>query len=260
MRRVAKLIAILKVAPYRKALMRHRVAATVEHAEGLGELKLRSVVDVGANRGQFTLFALNTFPAARVVSLEPLAAPAARFSRVFANEPRVTLHNVALGPEPGQSVMHVSGHDDSSSLLPITATQSQLFKGTGEVRTEAVRTAPLSELLDDSSIEEPALLKLDVQGYELEALRACGEILEKFTYVCAEGSFVELYEGQVLADDLIAWLAERGYELVRSYGGVSDEHGRKIQADMLFKRGKRQIGTSQGKRAVVERGVGEHAS
>lgn len=236
MRRIRKLVAILKVAPYRKALLRHRVAATIEHAEGLGELSLRTVVDVGANRGQFTLFALHTFPAARVVSLEPLAAPAARFSRVFAKEQRVTLHNAALGPEPGQSVMHVSGHDDSSSLLPITATQGQLFKGTGEVRTETVRTAPLSELLGGRSVEEPALLKLDVQGYELEALRACGELLDNFTYVCAEGSFIELYEGQVLADELIAWLRERGYELVRSYGAVSDEHGQKIQSDMLFKR------------------------
>jgi FkbM family methyltransferase len=236
MRRSAKLIAILRVAPYRTALVRHWVAATVEHADALGDLKLRTVVDVGANRGQFTLFALHTFPAARIVSLEPLAAPAARFRRVFAKEQRVTLHNAALGPETGQSTMHVSGHDDSSSLLPITATQGQLFQGTNEVRTETVRTGPLSEFLDGSSIEEPALLKLDVQGYELEALRACGELLDKFAYVCAEASFIELYEGQVLADDLVAWLRERGYELVRSYGATSDEHGRTIQVDMLFKR------------------------
>ncbi len=236
MRRSAKLLAVLRVTPYRAALLRHGVAAAVEHDEALGQLTLRTVVDVGANRGQFALFALHAFPAAMIVSLEPLAAPAARFRRVFAKERRVTLHHAALGPETGQSTMHVSAHDDSSSLLPITATQGRLFRGTNEVRTETVRTAPLSEFLDGGSIEEPALLKLDVQGYELEALRACGELLDKFAYVCAEGSFIELYEGQVLADDLIAWLRERGYELVRSYGAVSDEHGQIIQADMLFKR------------------------
>lgn len=77
-------------------------------------------------------------------------------------------------------------------------------------------------------------------------MRACGELLDKFTYVCAEGSFIELYEGQVLADDLVAWLRERGYELVRSYGGISDEHGQAIQADMLFKRSdNRQRGAPQ---------------
>ncbi len=243
MRRSAKLMAILRVAPYRAALLRHGVAAAVEHEQALGGLKLRTVVDVGANRGQFSLFALHAFPDAKIVSLEPLAVPAARFRRVFAKERRVTLHHAALGPKTGQHTMHVSGHDDSSSLLPITATQGQLFRGTNEVRTETVRTGPLSEFLDGSSIEEPALLKLDVQGYELEALRGCGELLEKFEYVCAEGSFIELYEGQVLADELVAWLGERGYELVRSYGAVTDEHERTIQTDMLFKRSeKRQRG------------------
>lgn len=246
MRRAEKLIAILKVAPYRAALLRHWVAAVVEHEEGLGALTLRTVVDVGANRGQFTLFALHAFPAARIVSLEPLAGPVARFRRVFANEPRVTLHHAALAPAAGQSAMHVSRHDDSSSLLPITATLGRVFPGTDEVRTEMVRTAPLSEFLDGDSIEEPALLKLDVQGYELEALRACGDLLDKFTYVCAEASFIELYEGQVLAEDLVAWLGERGYDLVREYGTISDGHGRPIQADMLFMRSEcRQLGTPQ---------------
>ncbi|MDT5022455.1 MAG: hypothetical protein QOC88_3207 [Mycobacterium sp.] len=236
MRRSTKLMAILRVAPYRAALLQHWVAATVEHAEALAKLKLRTVVDVGANRGQFSLFALHTFPAASIISLEPLPEPAARFRRVFAQEPRVTLHNAALGPDTGQSVMHVSRRDDSSSLLPITAAQAELFPGTDEVRTETVRTAPLSAFVDSTSIEEPALLKLDVQGYEMEALRACGDLLDKFTYVYAEGSFVELYEGQVLADDLIAWLREQGYELVGSYESVRDEHGQTVQADMLFER------------------------
>jgi FkbM family methyltransferase len=241
MKRSAKLVAILRVAPYRNALLKHRVAATVEHKRALGELELRTVVDVGANRGQFTLFALHAFPAARIVSLEPLAAPAACFRRVFAKQKRVTLHQAALGPVPGQSTMHVSRHDDSSSLLPITATQQEIFRGTDEVRTETVRTAPLSEFLECGSIQQPALLKVDVQGYELEALRACGDLLDRFDYIYAEASFVELYEGQVLADDLVTWLHERGYETVGSYGSSSDAQGRSIQTDMLFIRGDKRL-------------------
>lgn len=236
MRRVLKLISIIRVAPYRSALLKHGIAAAVEHQDALGDMKFRTVVDIGANRGQFTLFAVNSFPDANIISMEPLGVPASRFRRLFAGERRVALHQAALGPTSGQTVMHVSGHDDSSSLLPISATQEQLFHGTKEVGTETVRTGPLSEFLEADLIEEPALLKLDVQGYELEALRACGELLDKFTHVCAEGSFIELYQGQVLADDLIAWLRSRGFDLVLSYGAVSDEQGRTIQVDMLFKR------------------------
>ena len=80
MRRVSKLWKLLKVASYRDALRRHRVAAAVEHASVLGQLDFSFVVDVGANRGQFTLFALRTFPHAQIVSLEPLSAPAAQAS------------------------------------------------------------------------------------------------------------------------------------------------------------------------------------
>ncbi|MBI3223903.1 MAG: FkbM family methyltransferase [Mycolicibacterium cosmeticum] len=226
----------MRVKPYRVALMRHGVAATVDHEDALREFNFRTVVDVGANRGQFTLFALHAFPAARLISFEPLAAPAARFRRLFADEGRVTLHHVALAPESGQTLMHVSGHDDSSSLLPISATQERLFRGTGEVGTEEVRTGPLHEFLAGDAIIEPALLKLDVQGYELEALRACGELLNSFTYVCAEGSYVELYQGQVLAVELIGWLQDRGFDMVRRYNDATDENGQTIQVDMLFRR------------------------
>jgi FkbM family methyltransferase len=236
MRRFAKLRAILKVAPYRTALLRHGVAAAVEHESALGSLKLRTVVDVGANRGQFSLFAQRSYPGAKIISLEPLSAPAARFRQVFAGERRVTLHHAALGPTSGQATMYVSGHDDSSSLLPITAAQGRLFPGTETVGNETVRIGPLSEFLRRESIDEPAMLKLDVQGYELEALNACEDLLDRFAYICAEGSFVELYRRQVLAGDLISWLHRRGYALACVYGTVSDELGRAIQADMLFKK------------------------
>lgn len=236
MRRAQKLVSILRVAPYRAALFKHGIAAAVEHRDALGSIDFRTVVDIGANRGQFTLFAANSFPAANIVSMEPLGVPAARFRRLFAGKRRVTFHQAAIGPASGQSIMHVSGHDDSSSLLPISATQERLFHGTREVGTETVRTGPLGEFLDANAIEEPALLKLDVQGYELEALRACGELLTRFTHVCAEGSYIELYQGQVLADDLIEWLRERGFDLILSYGAVTDELGKTIQVEMLFER------------------------
>jgi FkbM family methyltransferase len=236
MRRIQKLISIMRVAPYRAALLRHGVAATVDHRDALGDINFRTVVDVGANRGQFTLFALHAFPAARIISFEPLGAPVARFRRLFAGERRVTLHHVALAPVSGHTVMHVSGHDDSSSLLPITDRQEQLFRGTGEVGIETVQTGPLREFLQADAIAEPALLKLDVQGYELEVLSASVDLLSRFTHICAEGSYVELYQGQVLADELVSWLRDHGFDMVLQYGNVTDERGRTVQVDMLFER------------------------
>ena len=111
-----KLAAILKLPYYRKKLLRHRVAAGVEHARVLSGLDCCTVVDIGANRGQFALVARQCQPDARVISFEPLPAAASKFRAVFANDDRVTLHEVAIGPVPRDATIHVSQRDDSSSL------------------------------------------------------------------------------------------------------------------------------------------------
>ena len=196
----------------------------------------RTVVDIGANRGQFALVARRCLPQARVISFEPLPAAAAKFRAVFADDDRVTLHEVAIGPVRGNATIHISRRDDSSSLLPITATQASLFPGTEEAATAVVRVAPLREFVSAADIQTPALLKLDVQGFELEALRGCEDLLDRFAYVYAECSFVELYAGQALADEVIAWLRERGFNLRGEHNTVHDRGGRAIQADFLFAR------------------------
>lgn len=68
-----------------------------------------------------------------------------------------------------------------------------------------LRVLPLADALPAADIAAPALLKLGVQGFELQALLGCEDLLDRFAYVYVEYSFVELYEGQAFADAVIAW-------------------------------------------------------
>ena len=104
------------------------------------------------------------------MSFEPLAEPAKCFRSIFTNDRAVILHQAAVGPEPGEALIHLSRRDDSSSLLPITALQNQIFPGTQESGTETIKVGRLEEFVSAEEIEPPASLKLDVQGYELEGL------------------------------------------------------------------------------------------
>lgn len=233
--RAKKLAIILSVPTWRRALMRHRVAAGAEHLNVLrGLTGVRMIVDVGANRGQFALVARYCFPDARIVAFEPLAGPAAAWHQLFAKDSRASIFNAALGPAVGEAVIHVSGHDDSSSLLPITDVQEGLFPGTGEVGTEPVSVTRLVECLPESAIEAPAILKMDVQGFELQALEGCDDVLDRFQWVYVECSFIELYEGQALADDVVAWLHQRNFALRGTYNLSYDTHHRPIQGDFIF--------------------------
>ena len=232
-----KLAGILVVPAWCAALARHRVAAGVEHARVLRNLgPVATVVDIGANRGQFALAARHCFPAAQIVSFEPLAGPAALWRQVFAGDGRARLIEAAVGPQAGESQIHLSARDDSSSLLPITERQNALFPGTAEVGEASIRVVRLAEALPVADIAGPALLKLDVQGFELPALAGCEDMLERFDWVYAECSFVELYAGQSFADEVIAWLRERGLRLAGVYHMAYDGDGRAVQADFLFGR------------------------
>lgn len=231
---LTKLIHVLATPPYRAAFLRTGVAASTEHDHILEGLALDTVVDIGANRGQFALCARRLFPKAAIYSFEPLQRPAAVYRRVFENDPAAKLFPVAIAAEAGSAAMHVSRWDVSSSLLPSAQAQHDNFPLTEETRQESITKARLSECLDKNLIAGAALLKLDVQGYELAALQGCEELLDRFRYVYVEGSFVELYVGQALAGEILAYLLHSGYRLLcvanLSYG----RKGRPIQADFLF--------------------------
>lgn len=213
--------------------MCHRVVAGAEHRQILTG-NLATVVDVGANRGQFALAIRRWALKARIISFEPLAEAAEIFRKVFQGEPGVILHQAAIGPEAGEATIHVAAADDSSSLLLSTPMQERLFPGTSETRTERIEVGRLSDYVSSEDIVSPAMLKLDVQGFELEALRGCEDLLARFSHIYTECSFVELYSGQALADDVIEWLRERGWCLSGIYNMVYDHKGQSVQADFLF--------------------------
>lgn len=236
MNRFVKAAGCLGAPLYLRALARAGVAAGWEHERILRACGCATVVDVGANRGQFALAVRRALPQARVVSFEPLTSPASTFRRLFAGDARVTLHVAAIGPRRERAAMHVSARDDSSSLLPIGEGQTRLFPGTGEVGTETVEVGPLEDYLSAGTLQPPALLKIDVQGYELETLRGCEGLLPEFDLAYVECSFVELYRGQPVADEVIAWLRERGMPLAGVHNLSRDGSGRAVQADFLFRR------------------------
>jgi FkbM family methyltransferase len=235
---LSKVAQVLRSARFTRAAFQHRVLAGVEHRSILSH-PLATIVDIGANRGQFALAARHWAPCARVVSFEPLPGPAAIFRRLFSNDSQVTLHPSAIGPTAETRTIHISARDDSSSLLPISAAQTTFFPGTAEIATTPVPIAPLANFLQPSDIAPPALLKLDVQGFEYDALLGCLSLLPRFQWIYCECSFVELYTGQKLAADVIAFLAENGFHLSGIYNSSYDAAGHCIQSDLLFQNAER---------------------
>lgn len=231
---LTKLLRVLWIPAYRGPFLRTRVAASTEHDRVLAALQLNTIVDIGANRGQFALCVRRLYPQAQIFSFEPLSKPARTWTRNFAADPRARLFNKAIAAQTGSATMHVSRWDVSSSLLPFAQAQHDNFPLTEEASREEVQTTTLEACIDAEAIREPALLKLDVQGYELTALQGCGALLDKFKYVYVEASFIELYVGQALATEVVSFLFDRGFKLLCVANLSRGASQRPIQADFLF--------------------------
>jgi FkbM family methyltransferase len=234
-RRAQKLLRLTADRRFRAGL-RHGVAATIEHAGALAGRNFASVVDVGANRGQFALFAAGLYPQARIFAFEPLPGPYAVLARIAARHQRTRTFQASIGPRPATVRMHLMHPDDCSSLLAPTGRQTAIFPQTRLAGELPVEMAPLHAFIGASDLNSPGLLKLDVQGFELAALEGCASLLDRFAAVYVECSFVPLYADQPLADEVLAHLREQGFRLAGIYNLAHDREGRAVQADFLFER------------------------
>ena len=232
LRRARKLARILAVPEYR-AGVRHGSFATTEHEAISFGHDFRSVVDVGAHYGEFALFAARRFPAAAIYCVEPLAEAQAKLRGLV---PRAEVIPYAAAATAGRRTLHVSRASAASSLLPLTRTLAAAFPGTEEAEVREIDARPLDELVDLDALAPPALLKVDVQGAELDVLRGAERLLAFVDEALVECSFVELYEGQALAADVIDFLRARGFTLAGVYSLLHDRKGRTLQADLLFAR------------------------
>lgn len=132
--------------------------------------------------------------------------------------------------------MHVSRWDVSSSLLPFAQAQHDNFPLTEEASLEQVSISNLFDCIGENEIVGTALLKIDVQGFELGVIEGCDILLEKFRYIYVELSFITLYQGQPLASEIVERLLENGFHLECVANLTRGKSRRPIQADFLFVR------------------------
>lgn len=220
---------------WRTTLLREGVAAATEHAALIESLRPDTVLDVGANRGQFTLLVKGLMPAATVMAFEPVDEALAVLNRVATGLHGITVVPVACGAERATTTLHVARDDDNSSLLPPTRQQIALAPGASTTHRASVLVEPLDDLVDIGVLRGTSLLKMDVQGTEIDVLQGSAGLLASLSYVYVELSFLERYVGQCRPADVVRHLEGSGFELVHLHNPVLGPRGL-VQADALFAR------------------------
>jgi len=198
-----------------------------------------TVIDVGANIGQFGVACAKLFPNAVVHSFEPIPECFRRLQRVALRVPNLVPHNVALSDRSGEVDFHVNAHSQSSSVLCLNERHLSAFPKARAVRTIRVGASTLDEEFASQVLAEPILLKLDVQGYEANVLRGGRRLLRQVEFIVCETSFQPLYEGELPFLELAALIEDSGFRFLRPVGFLRDPRsGEYLQMDALFVRGR----------------------
>ncbi len=184
------------------------------------------VIDVGAARGEWTTECRRLLPEARYLLIDPLPENAPLLEQMVAGDGKLAYWQGAVGSVDGH--LAIRSHGDQSSVLMAA---DEEFRG-AELLVE-LRT--LDSFLDSGHVRRPNLVKLDVQGYELEVLRGATRVLQAAGAVLVELSFRRLYVDQPLAHEVIGLLADHGFRIadICTYSQRARD-GALLQADVLF--------------------------
>jgi FkbM family methyltransferase len=165
-----------------------------------------TIIDVGAYEGEWTRMAHRIYPDAEILAVEPLREKEEQLQALAESVPEVQYEAALLGAETKQNVpFHVN--ETVSSVLP----ESEETDADRESRM----LTTLDHLTEGGPFSQPDLLKLDVQGYELEVLRGGEQLLKTHPpeLILMEVSLIEINEGAPLIADVVEFMSRADYRL-----------------------------------------------
>jgi FkbM family methyltransferase len=169
------------------------------------------ILDVGANVGAWTLQALNTFPRARIHAFEPSTSAFAELTTAVDGADRASVYPLALGGTDGETVLYADS--PGSGLASLTKRRLDHF-GLQFSFEEPVHISTLESWSRSFGISEFDVLKLDVEGHEMEVLRGAGRLLERVRVIQFEFGGCNI-DTRTYFQDFWYFLTETGFKLHR---------------------------------------------
>ena len=193
------------------------------------------IVDGGASRGDMVNHFLYQYRSPIIHAFEPIPEMSKALSKRFPGVENLVVHEKALGAENGVFTFNVMNDTVTSSFFA----PSEINRGYHGLKVEVNRKIKVAQVrLDNILDEEIDILKLDLQGYELEALKGCDDLLDRIKMIDTEVEFITLYEGQPLFGDVDLFLRGKGFKLLNLYDLWTDPAGQLSACDAVYLNGR----------------------
>lgn len=196
-----------------------------------------TVLDVGANVGQFGRALRGSGYRGRILSFEPLSSAYEKLrASAQGDDLWLIAPRCAVGAAEGTAEINIASNSASSSILEKSEDLRNAVPELAYVGKETISVKTLDHLVDQHGpAEGPLYLKIDTQGYERAVLEGAGEVLKRCRAVQMEMSLTSLYEGELLFDEVLPLMKSKGFTLFALFPGFCDrESGQTLQVDGIF--------------------------
>jgi len=205
---------------------------------GLRSVPFQTVIDVGANVGQFARYIQGLYADSKVYCFEPIPDSFAALEKwAKTQNGRIIPFNLAIGDVEGEMEMFLhKEHVTSSSMLATTQLTEQYYPVTKKQKPIAITQTTLDSALGHivEELDHEILIKLDVQGYENRVIAGGSRIFAKATACILEINLDRLYEGQAEFNELLIMLDALGYRYIGNFDQLYAGDGHCIYIDAVF--------------------------
>lgn len=200
--------------------------------------EISTILDVGANRGQFAKHALDYGFRGTIHSFEPFPAAFSGLVKAARSHPHWHAHPVALARVIGIADLNIGANDQTCSLRSTLAGVAEAIPDLQSAGRVEVATSTLDAFLDSQRIDAGScFLKLDVQGSERDVLAGGAAALSRVPLLQVETAITPTYEGETQLSEMIDYVHDIGM-VVRAFRDVfaSPTTGELMQVDLIAER------------------------
>jgi FkbM family methyltransferase len=231
------------MARHPEAIQLKRKGISYEHYRDLKkpwilDLNIKTILDIGANKGQFARLAREVFADAAIYSFEPLPDCFAELRAALPGDQNFFPFENAIGSKEETLEFFRSFHTPSSSFLKMEELHKEAFPESQEGQSAVptiVQVKTLDGVLGDKKLEKNILVKIDVQGFEMEAIEGAKGVLADAKIAILEMSFLNIYENQPLFHDVYEKMYNLGFRfrgsLAQMLHPITEEI---VQTDAIF--------------------------
>ena len=201
----------------------------------LSDYGIKTILDIGANKGGFAMKIRKIIPHAKIYSFEPIKQALDNLKINLKKDSNIEFFNIGLGNKNSELEINKNEFSPSSSILEMNSSHKINFPHTKKTLKEKIIIKRLDDIIKDIDVKSKLLIKIDVQGYEKEVILGGIKTIPRADIIIVETSFVELYKKQPLFEDIYKILTKLGFKYMGSFEQIKSPLNEQIlQQDSIF--------------------------